>query len=344
MKVLCYSSFTFSYLNRARVLFESLKRFHPDWHLVALMTDKAPEGFKFLEDEPFDEIVWQHDLSIPNLSTWLFKHDVVEVCTAVKGPFLRQACDRDVDVVMYLDPDTCLFNSLQPLIEHLETHDILLTPHLLEPEKTNYAVMDNEMSALWAGIYNLGFVAVRTKGDGLRFADWWSERLSSFCYDDVKRGLFVDQKWCDLAPAFFKNLLIVRDPGYNVASWNVGQRKLSIDKKGDLFINADFMLRFWHFTKLGPVGDSMTQRYAKDNFSVYELWRWYRDRVMKATSDTIPDRYWAFGAFADGTKIDRSYRLLYRDRADLQKAFTEPFEVGDNSYQAWLRAEGLWVQ
>ena len=31
MKVLVYSSFTFSYLNRARVLFQTLRRFHPDW-------------------------------------------------------------------------------------------------------------------------------------------------------------------------------------------------------------------------------------------------------------------------------------------------------------------------
>lgn len=35
MKVLVYSSFTFSYLNRARVLFGTLRKFHPDWDLVA---------------------------------------------------------------------------------------------------------------------------------------------------------------------------------------------------------------------------------------------------------------------------------------------------------------------
>ena len=29
MNVICYSSFTFGYLNRARVLFASVKRFHP---------------------------------------------------------------------------------------------------------------------------------------------------------------------------------------------------------------------------------------------------------------------------------------------------------------------------
>ncbi len=47
VKVLCYSSFTFSYLNRARVLFQTLRRFHPDWELVALVTDRPPAGFLF---------------------------------------------------------------------------------------------------------------------------------------------------------------------------------------------------------------------------------------------------------------------------------------------------------
>ena len=47
MKILCYSSFTFSYLNRARVLFATLRKHHPDWELAALITDRPPEGFVF---------------------------------------------------------------------------------------------------------------------------------------------------------------------------------------------------------------------------------------------------------------------------------------------------------
>ena len=42
MTVLCFSSFTFSYLDRARVLFHSLRKHHPDWELVALITDAPP--------------------------------------------------------------------------------------------------------------------------------------------------------------------------------------------------------------------------------------------------------------------------------------------------------------
>ena len=154
MKVLCFSSFTFSYLNRARVLYRSVRCFHPDWHLVAVITDRPPPSFHLdLLEEPFDEVVWHDELGIADVPAWLFKHDVVEVCTAVKGPFLDLACRLGYDAVIYLDPDTCLFNNLRPLLEILETHDVVLTPHLLEPETEQMAIVDNEICPLWAGIY-----------------------------------------------------------------------------------------------------------------------------------------------------------------------------------------------
>lgn len=337
MRVLCFSSFTFSYLNRARVLYQSLKRHHPDWHLVALMTDRTPAGFVFDPAvEPFDELVWHDELGIENVNAWLFQHDIVEVCTAVKGPFIEMATKRDFEAVIYLDPDTCLFNSLGPVIELLGTHDIVLTPHLLEPEQDQIAVIDNEIGPLWAGIYNLGFVAIRSTGEGARFAAWWARRLREFCHDDRDRGLFVDQKWCDHVPVFFDKVHILKDPGYNTASWNVNQRRITIDMNGNAKAN-DGLLRFWHFTKLGPIGDVMTRRYARDQIAVYELWRWYREQVGRATSPGIPDRYWAFGQFTDGTPIEKSHRVLYRHRKDLQAAFPDPFQ---KEFADWLRAEG----
>lgn len=337
MKILCYSSFSFSYLNRARVLFASLKRFHPDWRLVALMTDAVPHGMRFdVAEEPFDEVVWQDGLGIAGLPGWLFQHDVVEVCTAVKGPYLDMACRMGFDAVVYLDPDTCLFNALDPLVALLETHEIVLTPHILQPEREDMAIRDNEICPMWAGIFNLGFVAIRTHGEGARFARWWAERLLKYCHDDPAKGLFVDQKWCDHVPVFFDHVHILKDPGYNVASWNVNQRRITMGADGEVLANGA-PLRFWHFTKLGPLGDTMTQRYARDQIVVYELWRWYRAQVAAATSPQVPERYWAFGQFADGTPIPREARLLYRDRADLQAAFPDPFGA---EFAGWLRAQG----
>jgi hypothetical protein len=126
-----------------------------------------------------------------------------------------------------------------------------------------------------------------------------------------------------------------------VASWNLSQREVSIADDGVVRVNGS-PLRFWHFTKLGPLGDTMTRKYAQDNFEVYELWNWYRLRVSEETSREIPDRYWALGQYSDGHTISRSHRLLYRDRKDLQLAFSNPYDA--DGFPTWLKAEGLYQE
>ena len=287
MRVAVYTSFTFSYLGKARVLAESLKKFHPDWDMVALLTDKVPDNFSFdVEKEFFDYVIWGEDLDIPNVSEWISEHNIVEACTAVKGPTLEKlATSGKYDYVMYLDPDVAVFSSLQPLIEMFSDEvEVLLTPHQLSQEEhdDHIAIIDNELSSTKHGVYNLGFVCVASKGAGLKFANWWSERLKKYCRDDIPNGMFTDQKWCDLVPAYFDNVKIVRDPGYNVASWNISQRKIEFDDLGNILVNGS-KLKFFHFTKLGPIGRKMTERYAGDNYQVYELWKWYEREINRNT-------------------------------------------------------------
>lgn len=336
MKVIGFTSFTFSYLNRARVLFRSLRRHHPDWELIALMVDRPPPGVVLdVAAEDFDRIVYAEDLDLPDFDAWLFQHDIVEASTAVKGPFLRQACDMGADAIVYLDPDTALLNPLDTVMAALADHDGVLTPHLLEPEDALGAILDNELATLRTGIFNLGFLAIRTTPEGVRFADWWRDRLLEFCHDDIPRGLFVDQRWCDHVPAFFPSFHVLRDPGCNVASWNLSRRKIHIDWAGMITVNGA-PLRFWHFTKLGPVGDTMTRRYAGANFEVDEIWNWYRREIVSATDPRIPAGYWSYGVYADGAPIAEAHRRLYRAKPDLRTAFPQPFDSGPNTYQAWL--------
>ena len=245
--MLVYTSVTKSYLPKARVLAKSVKRFHPDWLFVLLYSDSLPVGFD-LAREPFDEVLTVEQLGFPNWKAWAFGHEVVELCTAVKGPAAEVLAQRPgIGKIMYLDPDIKVFSSLSSLEALLDQHEILLTPHLLDREEEIDAVRDNEISALKHGVYNLGFFAARTSGQGLQFIRWWAARLRLFCRDDIPGGLFTDQRWCDLAPAFFSQLGIVRDPGCNVATWNIAHRPLSRDDTGH-FLVRDVPLRFYHFT------------------------------------------------------------------------------------------------
>jgi hypothetical protein len=315
MTIHAFTSFSYSYLNRARVWAHSLKHLHPDWIIWAVITDKEPSGFIFnLSNEPFDKFITAEDLFGEEAETWLLGHDVVEACTAVKGRALIHIMSQsDAQKVLYFDPDTAVLNSMQPMIELLEDYSIVLTPHQVDPEPfdSHVAIIDNEIGSLKWGIFNLGFLAVSVDSEAKRFAHWWAERLQDWCHDRLDLGIFVDQKWCNLIPCFFDRVKVTRDPGYNVASWNLSQRDIAIDEHGALRVNGN-LLRFFHFTKLGPIGDTMTKRYAKDNIVVFELWAAYRRWIEANTDPRIPDGYWHYNYLKDGTPISKEMRLLHR--------------------------------
>lgn len=336
-EVHCFTSATFSYLDRARVLATTLKKFHKEWILWLLLSDCEPSGFVFNENlEPFDKVIRVTELNIPNFYSWIFKHDVVELCTAVKGVFLETLLRDGADAVVYLDPDIAIFYELGPILEALQDHAIIMTPHLVDPESDRIAVLDNEISSLQHGVYNLGFLGVRNSEEGLRFAAWWRKRLLEFCYADVPSGLFTDQRWCDLVPAFFEKVTIMRDPGYNVASWNLSRRKITIDLDGVIRINNTYPLRFFHFTKVNWVGETMIERYAANNIEVFELLKWYQRRLRNARVYGLPTDWWHYGSFTDGRPITRAHRVLYRQRPDLEMSFLNPFVVGPGSYVEWF--------
>ncbi|BDX22496.1 hypothetical protein TUM22923_18170 [Polynucleobacter sp. TUM22923] len=337
--MLVYTSITKSYLPKARVLAKSVKRFHPDWTFVLLYSDDLPVGFD-LGQEPFDEVLTIEQLGIPNWKSWAFGHAVVELCTAVKGPAAELLAQRaGVNKIMYNDPDIKVFSSLSTLESQLDQYEILLTPHLLDMESDINAIQDNEISALKHGVYNLGFFAARTSGQGLDFIRWWAERLRLFCRDDIPAGLFTDQRWCDLAPAFFSGLGIVRDRGCNVATWNIAHRCLSKDNAGDFFV-AGVPLRFYHFTSYDSgAGIGMLKKFATNQTVAHELWDVYgKDLVAEGHGDA---RYtgWHYGQYDNGETISREARRLYQARTDLQKAFPDPYSVVQPCFLSWWKDE-----
>lgn len=341
MTIHAFTSCSFSYLNRAMVLSASLRAQHPDWKLWLVMTDKEPPGYVFdLASSGYDALLTAKDLYGDQTDAWLFGHDIVEACTAVKGRALSHLLNQPgCEKVFYFDPDIAVFNPMSDVAALLDDHSIVLTPHQTEPDLRSNpgAIRDNEITSLDYGIFNLGFVAVRRDAEGLRFAQWWQDRLDDWCHDRLDIGLFVDQKWCNLVPCFFDRVKVLRDPGYNVASWNLSQRVMSYDAAGTALINGR-PLRFYHFTKLGVVGDTMTQRYAEDNIEVYELWWWYRNSVAAATTDGIPKGWWHYGQFDNGVKVPKNVRELYRARADLRNAFANPFQTGKGTLHDWILA------
>lgn len=315
----CYTSVNLAYLSRARVLASTFKSFHPDIDFLLVLSDIYPAGYELdLKAEPFDRIIFSHQLGIPDFWQWSFKHNVVELCTAVKPAAGLHFLALGYDQIMYIDPDIAVFASLEFLYAMLASYSGLLTPHQLTvaPDEL-MAIQDIELCTLRHGLYNLGFYAVRNDNQGKEFLEWWNSRVQRFCYEDVPSGIFTDQKWCDFAPIYFDNFFVVRDPGCNVASWNIHERSVYISDEGPMVnINTSCPLRFYHFTKFAGAGLVMTQRYAKTPETL-EIWFWYGRQLKTMSLNLPPAGHYFYGHYQNGEKIPQAERDLYRIHPEL---------------------------
>ncbi len=273
-----FTSANLAYLPQCLILRESVERHEPDAHFVLVLVDRMPADPIMRERLGlFDEIMLVEDLLGDECEDWLARYDVVEACTSVKGRAVLRLLERG-DNVVYLDPDTALFGPLDAFTAQLESSSVVLTPHQLEPAVADSPWVADEVCSLAHGIYNFGMFGVRACPEGIAFAEWWDERLSTLCVDDIPRGLFVDQRWGDFVPNFFPDATICRHPGINLASWNLHQRLMTLDVNGNYLVNGDPLVMY-HFTKGTGIGPQASRAKMDGNPLAADLWRWYLERL-----------------------------------------------------------------
>lgn len=335
-----YTSVVSNYIPKARVLAHSVKRFHPDVMFHLVLADDPPAHFQ-LKDEPFDSLIAIADLGLENSEQWLFTHSLVEASTGVKGFALKKILQQaSCSEVFYFDPDMVVLAPLDDLIAAFGSGSVLLTPHLTEPETTNDAILDNEFSVLRHGIYNLGFVGVKNDAEGKRFAGWWCDRLRDFCFDDIPRGLFTDQRWADLAPAYFSGCVILRDPVYNIATWNLTSRR--VEGTPDKLMVGGRRVVFYHFSGFDSgAQEAMLNKYGADMPALYALREWYIGECCRMGQEEFGRIRWRYGYFDNGEPITPQHRRLYRDRGDVRHAFPNPYLTSEitHSYYHWYEAD-----
>ena len=238
-----------NYLSLARALGRSLHQTRNDYHFIIGLVDKPNDALKeFYKD--FDVLPCDQ-IGIPDLEEISLKYTIAEFNTALKPFYFQFLFNKypDAEYITFLDPDMLVYRQLTELEEGHKSYDIIMTPHILEPQ-----VLDgkhpNEISYLSTGTFNLGFLSLRKSDNTLRMLDWWAERLRHFCYFDFPKGLFVDQKWMNLVPVFFESVQILKHYGYNVAYWNLQERTLS-EENGVWKINGSHPLTIYHFSSVG---------------------------------------------------------------------------------------------
>jgi hypothetical protein len=152
----------------------------------------------------------------------------------------------------------------------------------------------------------------------------------------------------DFVPALFERCAIVRDPEFNVATWNYSTRTLGGSMIDGILVDGR-PLGFHHFSGVDNGASAvMLSRYASDVPVAWELDEWYRRECLAQGQAELGRHPWHFDFYANGESIDRSHRLLYRNHPDLREAFPDPFAVeegggngtgpgGAASFREWLR-------
>ena len=245
---LAFTLCSINYLAQAKVLSDSLKRSNPDWKLIIGLVDKNTTNadLTFIDSE----ILEVETLDIPGFQDMVKKYTIVELLTSVKPFYFSWLFNTNPDVehIVYFDPDIMVLRPLNSMMDKLSKYDILLTPHTTRP--INDSLLPTELHVKQTGIYNLGFLAVKRSANTMAMLTWWQERLRYQCIINLSQGLFVDQLWMDLVPAYFDKVLIDKTPGYNMAHWNLHERVL--EQRPDGYYVNNEPLVFYHFSHYNP--------------------------------------------------------------------------------------------
>lgn len=327
-----------NYLAYARAFTRSFLARHPEGKVCVLIVDRPQPGHRY-QDEPF-AVTFADQLGIPDFPHFAFRYSILELNTAVKPFFLLHlhrtlGCDR----ICYFDPDILVLGDLGDLYGRLAQVDAVLTPHLTAPLEDDKVPSEREI--LLSGTYNLGFLGISFNERTLPFLDWWARRLYLECLHQVERGLFVDQRWMDLAPSFLATVEILRDPGYNMAYWNLAHRRLG-GGPGAWTVNG-VPLRFYHFSGYDFRRPELISKFQnrftfKDRPDVAPLFRLYTESIGREGQETVQGYPYQYGRFENGVAVPEVARKALQRVDPAGKRWPDPFTtLTPDSFFDWLR-------
>jgi len=328
-----------NYVAQARVLAESFRRHHPDGRCYVLVIDE-PDGYVDLSDEDF-VLVRPAELGVEALDRMRAMYSVLELSTALKPWLLRFMLDHhdDGSGIAYLDADIQVHSRMVELEAALREHAVVLIPHVLRGMPRD-GKRPNETDILLAGVYNLGFIGMSRRPDAHTVIEWWAERLLTDCFVAPDRGYFVDQRWVDFVPGLIDDLRILRDPGYNVAYWNLFER--DIELRADEHWAGGRPLRFFHFSGYDPARRSELSRHQTrieltDDALLLGLCDAYADALEAHGHRALSTLPYGHDALPSGLTLTRAMRTLYRRAVEQDAGLSPPFTPGGEAeFLAWL--------
>lgn len=171
-----------SFASRAKVLTDSITKYHPEATICHVKPDNGPLG-EYL----------------PGMA----KKRLEKALELLETRF---------EPVCIIGADCELFAEIRE-VWHCNAIDCAIVPHVQKPLKDR-----QYMSQLYqTGHANADFIYFSDSNNSKNILKW----LISVTEDGMKDGAFYEQTWLSALPFLFDRVKIIRDPGYNIGYWNV---------------------------------------------------------------------------------------------------------------------------
>jgi hypothetical protein len=270
LSIFCTIS-TRSHLFKSLALADSLNRF--GYQLAILVVDELDYS---IHSNKKDVLI--SNLTAIKESTGIaiikkYRHKKDKLRWALKPIWLIQLLHK-YEKVIYVDNDTFFYADPSFLFDELNHHKILLSPHFYPAEPEN---KQNWLEANFkVGLYNAGFIGANKQAKEI--LHWWSKCCLYKITKSTSRGLFDDQKYLDLLPIKFENILIIKHKGCNLAGWNSINYSLEGDKMS-LIINGKYPIIFIHFANLS------LREFSKNGSKLHSYYQFYTEELRKYKHD-----------------------------------------------------------
>lgn len=331
-----------NYLAQALSFAESLSAIYPEGELHVFLLDDAcdlPE---------VTGVRWRNGREALTTDLWLelwLRYNILEFATALKPACFQRLFDEGHSMVAYCDPDMIFYSrpiEMEQLL--LDGAGGVILPHMLTPLPRDGKQAD-DLAILKSGVFNLGFLALAAGKESLRLLDWWMGWLRTECWSDPKTGVFTDQKWMNFVPCLWPEVKILYHPGYDVAYWNLHERRLDI--VNDQWRINDDQLVFFHFSGFNP---SRSTRLSKHENRFAQITKGspldallgdYSERLFRHGYMEYSKRPLPLVRFENGTVFDVVARHAFSMAQDRGVNFANPLATEPDSFYRWMLSSEL---
>lgn len=242
--------FDSGYLTRGLALIESIRAQGDQSQISVLCLDEPTRTYlKPLEKEKNLSLISFSELlaEFPELNGVKHFRSTIEFYFT-SSPFLIKYSLRnkpDGHLAIYLDADLYFYGPPERVVNDVGESSVAIIEHnypwFLRPLEKKY------------GYYNVGLVAFKKNGEGLKTLEWWASQCLAWCFDYPELGKYADQGYLKNFAEVSRDTIVLKNPGFNLAPWNTASSAMQFS--GQSLQISGQELTFFHFHGLRKTGE-----------------------------------------------------------------------------------------